>query len=173
MIVDVANGHNKLTIDAVFELKEYFGNKVDIVGGNVISGDGAKRLIEAGADGIRVGIGSGSICTTRIVSGCGLPQFTSVMNTAPVCLEHDIPLISDGGNKNSGNMCKSLAMGASCLMLGRLLAGTDESPGKTILKDGNLVKIYRGMAGYDANVAKSRRMNIKEPDHLTFTPEGV
>lgn len=173
LIVDVANGHNKMTIDTVAELKEYFGNRVDIVAGNVISGDGARRLIEAGADSIRVGIGNGSICITRIVSGSGLPQVNALISVSKVCKEHNIPLISDGGNKNSGNMCKALALGADSLMMGRLLAGTDESPGLSFLKDGKFVKIHRGMAGYGANVAKAQRMGLKKPDSLGFTPEGV
>lgn len=133
LVVDVANGHNQMTLDAIVELKELFGNKVDIVGGNVATGEGARKLIEAGADSIRCGIGNGSICITRIVSGSGVPQLTALLSVAPVCHEFGIPLISDGGNKNSGNMCKALALGADCVMLGRLLAGTDESPGKPFL----------------------------------------
>lgn len=129
LVVDVANGHNKMTIDAVIELKELFKSKVDIVAGNVATGEGARKLIEAGADSIRCGIGNGSICITRIVSGSGVPQLSALLSVVPVCREYGIPLISDGGNKNSGNMCKALALGADCLMLGRLLAGTDSSPG--------------------------------------------
>ena len=133
LVVDVANGHNYMTIRAVVELKELFKNRVDIVAGNVATGEGARKLIEAGADSIRCGIGNGSICITRIVSGSGVPQLTALQSVSPVCKEHNIPLISDGGNKNSGNMCKALALGADCVMLGRLLAGTDESPGRPFL----------------------------------------
>ncbi len=104
-------------------------------------------MIRSGADGIRCGIGNGSICITRVVAGSGIPQLSALMDTAPVCSYYDIPLISDGGNKNSGNMCKALAVGASCLMLGRLIAGCEESPGVSFNKDGKFVKIYRGMAG--------------------------
>lgn len=173
LIVDVANGHNSLTIEATAELKEKFKNRCDIVSGNVATGDGARRLIEAGADSIRVGIGNGSICITRIVSGSGIPQVMALMSVTKVCREYNIPLISDGGNKTSGNMCKSLAIGSDCLMLGRLISGTDESPNKPFLKNGAYVKIHRGMAGYGANLAKAEKMKTKEPNGLEFTPEGV
>lgn len=128
---------------------------MDIVGGSVATGEGALALIKAGAHGIRCGIGNGSICITRIVAGSGVPQFSALMDVAPVCKEHNVPLISDGGNKNSGNMCKALGVGADCIMLGRLVAGTDEAPSKVIYRDGKLQKVYRGMAGYGANVAKA------------------
>lgn len=173
LVVDVANGHNKMTIDTVAELKEYFKNRVDIVAGNVCTGEGARKLIEAGADSIRCGIGNGSICITRIVSGSGLPQVNALISVSKACKEFGVPLISDGGNKNSGNMCKALALGADSLMMGRLLAGTDESPGLSFLKEGKFVKIHRGMAGYGANMAKAQRMGKKMPDSIGFTPEGV
>jgi IMP dehydrogenase len=104
-------------------------------------------LIRSGADGIRCGIGNGSICITRVVAGSGIPQLSALMDTAPVCSYYDIPLCSDGGNKNSGNMCKALGMGADSIMVGRLIAGCEESPGVAFNKDGKFVKIYRGMAG--------------------------
>lgn len=173
LIVDVANGHNKMTIDCCAEIKDLYKGKCDVVTGNVATGDGARRLIEAGADGIRCGIGNGSICITRIVSGCGVPQVTALMSVSKVCKEYNIPLISDGGNKASGNMCKALAIGADCVMLGRLIAGTDESPNKPFLKDGKYVKIHRGMAGYGANLSKAERMKTKEPHSLEFNAEGV
>ena len=173
LVIDVANGHNKLTIEACAEIKALYKGKCDVVAGNVATGDGARRLIEAGADGIRCGIGNGSICTTRIVSGCGVPQVTALMSVSKVCKEYNIPLISDGGNKASGNMCKALAIGADCLMLGRLIAGTDESPNKSFLKDGKYVKIHRGMAGYGANLSKAERTGSKEPHSLEFNAEGV
>jgi IMP dehydrogenase len=171
LVVDVANGHSKVCIDAVQMLKEQFS--VDIVAGSVASGEGAEALIKAGADGIRCGIGSGSICTTRLVAGAGVPQLSAVFDCAPICKQYQIPLISDGGNRNSGNMCKALAAGADCIMLGRLVAGCDESPGKLLLKDGKRVKIYRGMAGYGANLAKAQRMSSNEPNSMKFLPEGV
>jgi len=126
-----------------------------VVAGSIATGEGALKLIEAGADGIRCGIGNGSICITRVVAGAGIPQLSALMSVAPICKKFNIPLISDGGNGNSGNMCKALAMGASCIMLGRLVAGSEESPSKAFYRDGKLVKIYRGMAGYGSNVAKA------------------
>lgn len=114
-----------------------------------------------------------SICTTRLVSGSGMPQFTALMDTAPICKEYNIPLISDGGNRNYGNICKALAIGADSVMLGRMIAGTDESPGKILIKEGKRVKIIRGMAGYGANVSNAIRQGIKEPDSLSFSAEGV
>lgn len=171
LIVDIANGHNKMCIDVVKELKESYP-KIDVIAGSVATGEGALNLIKAGADGIRCGIGNGSICITRIVSGCGVPQLSALLDVAPICKEYDIPLMSDGGNRTSGNMCKALAAGASCIMLGRLVAGCEESPSKIIYRDGKLCKIYRGMAGYGANVSKQIRTGGKELKN-NFTPEGV
>jgi IMP dehydrogenase len=151
--------------------KEHEG--IDVVAGSIASGQGALDLIKAGADGIRCGIGNGSICITRLVAGCGVPQFTALLDTAPICKEYDVPLISDGGNKHSGNMAKALAVGADCVMLGRLLAGCDEGPSKVMYRDGKLVKIFRGMAGLGANVAKAQRIGTTEPQSATFAPEGV
>lgn len=172
LVVDIANGHSDLCINTVKELKASFP-KIDVVAGSVATGEGARALIKAGADGIRCGIGNGSICITRIVSGCGVPQLTALFDVAPVCHEYDIPLISDGGNRNSGNMCKALASGASCVMLGRLVAGTEESPSKIIYREGKLSKVYRGMAGYGANVSKAVKTGGKEVNSTSFTPEGV
>ena len=163
-----------MTIDTVAEMKEYFkSRRVDIIAGNVATGEGARKLIEAGADSIRCGIGNGSICITRIVSGSGVPQLSALLSCSPICKEYNIPLISDGGNKNSGNMAKALALGADCLMMGRLIAGTDESPGSPFLKEGKFMKIHRGMAGYGANLSKAQRMNGKIPDSIKFSAEGV
>jgi len=172
LIVDVANGHSQLCVDAVKNLKSRFPY-VDVVAGSVATGEGALKLIEAGADGIRCGIGNGSICITRIVSGAGVPQLSALLDCSPVCKKYKIPLISDGGNRNSGNMCKALAAGGDCVMLGRLVAGCEESPSKIIYRDGKLCKVYRGMAGYGANVAKAQRIGDQEPSNKTFTPEGV
>jgi IMP dehydrogenase len=146
LVVDVANGHSQLAIDATETLKDKF-SQVDIVAGSIATGEGAERLIRSGADGIRCGIGNGSICITRIVAGSGVPQLTALLDTSPVCQIYEIPLCSDGGNRYSGNMCKALASGANCVMLGRLVAGCDESPGKSFLKEGKFVKMFRGMAG--------------------------
>ena len=146
MVVDVANVQSKLAMEATEELKEKFPT-IDIVAGSIASGEGAENLIRSGADGIRCGIGNGSICITRIVAGSGVPQLSALMDTVPVCREYEVPLCSDGGNKNSGNMCKALAAGANSIMVGRLVAGCDESPGVAFNKDGKFIKIYRGMAG--------------------------
>ena len=154
LFIDVANGHNQLSLRACEELVSLYPN-IDIIGGNVATEEGARQMIKSGSKAIRCGIGNGSICTTRIVSGCGLPQATALMSMAKYCGDHDIPLIADGGLKNSGMMCKALALGASTLMLGRLLAGTDASPGIPLLKNGKLVKMHRGMAGFGANLARA------------------
>jgi len=171
LVVDIANGHAEICIEAVQRLKEQF--QIDVVAGSIATGEGAERLIKVGADGIRCGIGSGSICTTRIVAGAGVPQLSAVFDCAPVCIKYGIPLISDGGNRNSGNMCKAIGAGASCIMLGRLIAGSDEGPGQVLSKDGKRVKIYRGMAGLGANMAKSERTQGADPNVSTFSAEGV
>lgn len=124
LVVDVANGHNKLTMNAVEHLKDKFPT-IDLVAGSVATGEGAEQLIRAGADGVRCGIGNGSICITRIVAGSGVPQLSALIDTVPICKEYEVPLISDGGNKHSGNMCKALAIGADSIMVGRLVAGCD------------------------------------------------
>ena len=170
LVVDIANGHSQICIEAVERLKEQF--TIDVVAGSIATGDGAERLIKVGADGIRCGIGSGSICTTRIVAGAGVPQLSALLDAAPICLKYDVPLISDGGNRCSGNMCKALGAGASAVMLGRLIAGCDESPGTLLLKDGKKVKIYRGMAGLGANMAKAEK-NSGDINLATFNAEGV
>ncbi len=153
LVVDVANGHSKLCLETVKALKQHVS--IDVVAGSIATGDGARRLIEAGADGVRCGIGNGSICITRIVAGAGVPQLTALFDVAQICKQHNVPLISDGGNRFSGNMCKALAAGADCVMLGRLVGGCEESPSKVLYKDGKLVKIFRGMAGLGANISKS------------------
>ena len=172
MVVDVANGHSKLAMDATEELKEKFPT-IDIVAGSIASGEGAENLIRSGADGIRCGIGNGSICITRIVAGSGVPQLSALMDTVPVCREYEVPLCSDGGNKNSGNMCKALAAGANSIMVGRLVAGCDESPGVAFNKDGKFIKIYRGMAGLGANLAKQEKTSGDGLNPQTFSSEGV
>lgn len=172
LVIDIAHGHSKMCIDTVKKMKEQFED-IDIVAGNIATYDGALALIKAGADGIKCGIGLGSICTTRLMAGSGVPQLTAILDAAPICHEFGVPLISDGGNRNYGNISKALAAGADCVMLGRMLAGSDESPGKVFIKDGKRVKIIRGMASYGANVANSQRQGTKEPDSITSFVEGV
>lgn len=155
LVVDVANGHSELAGKATEILRDQFSKKADIVAGSIATGEGAEMLIRRGADGIRCGIGNGSICITRVVAGSGVPQLSALLDTVPVCEEYQIPLCSDGGNKYSGNMCKALAVGANSVMVGRLVAGCEESPGKPFMKDGKFVKMFRGMAGRNTLLMQS------------------
>jgi len=170
-VVDVAHGHSDLAIDTVKILKKRCP-KVEVIAGNVATSEGARDLIEAGADAIKVGIGPGSICITRIVTGCGVPQLTAIMDCAKEAQKYDVPVIADGGIQSSGDITKALAAGASTVMIGSLLAGTDESPGRTLVKAGKKVKIIRGMAGYGANISNKQRQNMKD-DVFEIVPEGV
>lgn len=171
IVIDIAHGHSDLALNALRLLKQRLPH-TDIIAGNVCTAEGARDLIEAGADAIKVGVGPGSICTTRIVSGCGVPQLTAVLDCAAEAKKHGIPLIADGGIRTSGDIVKALAAGASTIMLGSMLAGTDESPGKTLVKDGKKVKVVRGMAGYGANISKGQRIHGKD-DVFDLVPEGV
>jgi len=172
LVIDIAHGHSDIAINATKAIKQQFPN-VDVISGNVATAEGARALIEAGADGVKVGVGPGSICITRDVTGCGVPQLTAVMDCAREAAKFGVPIIADGGIKKSGDITKALASGASTVMLGSLLAGTDESPGNTIVKGGKKVKVIRGMAGYGANIAKSQRDKEKEKDPFDLVPEGV
>ncbi len=149
IVVDTAHGHSQLVLDQVNELKRH-SNKVAIIAGNVATADGAKALIDAGADAIKIGIGPGSICTTRIVAGVGVPQLTAIMDAAEAARAQDTPVIADGGIKFSGDVAKAVAAGADCAMIGSLLAGTDESPGEVYLYQGRSFKAYRGMGSVGA-----------------------
>lgn len=171
LVVDIAHGHSKLAMDTTKALKAHFP-KVDVIAGNVATAAAVKDLIESGADAVKVGVGPGSICITRIVTGCGVPQLTAVLECAREAQKHGVPIIADGGLRNSGDITKALAAGASTVMLGSLLAGTDESPGQTIIKDGKKVKVIRGMAGYGANMSDRQRRNVKD-DIFDVVPEGV
>lgn len=171
IVIDVAHGFSKMCIEMIKKIKSIYS--IDVIAGNVASEEGAEALIKAGADGIKCGVGSGAICSTRLVSGHGIPQLTAVLDSAKACKKYNVPLISDGGNRNYGNISKALAAGASSVMLGRMVAGADESPGKIMIKDGKRVKIYRGMASYGANLANAQRQNFKEPDSITSHIEGV
>ncbi len=177
LFVDSAHGHSKGVLDAVKAMKDRFGDKVEIVGGNVATYEGAKALIEAGADAVKVGIGPGSICTTRVVTGIGMPQLTAVSDAVRACYEHGIPVIADGGIKYSGDITKALAAGANVVMIGSLFAGTEETPGETILYQGRSYKTYRGMGSMGAmgggEGAKERyfQANVNESDKLV--PEGI
>ncbi len=174
LVVDTAHGHSKGVIEAVKKLKQLYPN-VDIIAGNVATAQACKDLIQAGVDGVKVGIGPGSICTTRVVAGIGVPQLSAILECSQTCLKAGIPFIADGGVKYSGDMVKALAAGASSVMIGSLFAGTDESPGETILYQGRSYKVYRGMGSLGAMAQGSKdrygQANISEVSK--FVPEGI
>lgn len=174
LVVDTAHGHSKGVIEMVRKLKKDFP-QIDIVAGNVATAHACKALIEAGADGIKVGIGPGSICTTRVVAGIGVPQFSAVMECAEFCRKHNIPIIADGGIKLSGDVVKALAVGASSVMIGSLFAGTDEAPGEMVLYQGRAYKIYRGMGSLSAMSlgSKDRYGQANVEDMSKLVPEGI
>jgi IMP dehydrogenase len=173
LVVDSAHGHSGNVIDTVVELKRRFD--IDVIAGNVATADGARALVEAGADAVKVGLGPGSICTTRVVSGVGVPQITAVYNSAQGVKGTAVPIIADGGIRYSGDITKALAAGANCVMLGGLLAGLAESPGETILYKGRSFKQYRGMGSLGAMVAgsKERYRQGEAPGREKLVPEGV
>ena len=175
IVVDTAHGHSSGVIDTVREIRNAIGSEADIIAGNVATESAAKALIEAGADGIKVGIGPGSICTTRIVSGVGVPQMTAVMDAARACSEKQIPVIADGGIKFSGDIAKAIAAGANSVMIGSLLAGTNEAPGETILYQGRSYKVYRGMGSVGAMTdgAHDRYFQSEQGDTQKYVPEGI
>jgi IMP dehydrogenase len=174
IIIDTAHGHTKGVIDVLKKLKISFP-KLDIVVGNIATGAAAQALIDAGADAVKVGIGPGSICTTRIVAGIGVPQLTAVMDVYEVTEKNDIPLIADGGIRYSGDIVKALAGGASTVMLGSIIAGVEEAPGETIIFDGRKFKSYRGMGSIDAmeKGSKDRYFQSGEVDAKKLVPEGI
>ena len=173
LVVDTAHGHSTNVTDTVAELKRRFD--VDVVAGNVATAEGARELVRAGVDGVKVGIGPGSICTTRIVAGVGVPQLTAVMDVARELQGTDVPLVADGGIRFSGDIVKALAAGASCVMLGSLFAGLEESPGEAILYKGRSFKAVRGMGSLGAMQAggkeRYRQGHVVESDKLV--PEGI
>src|SRR5690242_4753829 len=174
VVVDTAHGHSRSVLDAVTRIKRQ-SNAVQVVAGNVATADGAKALIDSGADAIKVGIGPGSICTTRIVAGVGVPQLTAIMDAVEVARRTDTPVIADGGIKYSGDLAKALAAGADCAMVGSLLAGTDETPGEVFLYQGRSYKTYRGMGSVGAMARGSADRYFQQDikDALKLVPEGV
>jgi IMP dehydrogenase len=174
VVVDTAHGHSRRVLDAVSRIKR-LSNAVQVVAGNIATAEGAKALIDAGADAIKVGIGPGSICTTRIVAGVGVPQLTAIMDTVEVAKQTDTPVIADGGIKYSGDLAKAVAAGAECAMVGSLLAGTDETPGEVFLYQGRSYKTYRGMGSVAAMARGSadRYFQQEIKDTLKLVPEGV
>ena len=174
VVVDTAHGHSRSVLDAVTRIKR-LSNAVQVVAGNVATSEGAKALIDAGADAIKVGIGPGSICTTRVVAGVGVPQLTAIMDTVEVARRSGTPVIADGGIKYSGDLAKALAAGADCAMVGSLLAGTDETPGEIFLYQGRSYKTYRGMGSVGAMARGSADRYFQQDikDTLKLVPEGV
>ena len=171
LVIDTAHGHSQRVSDTIKSLRQAFGNNLDLIVGNVATADAARFLCELGVDAVKVGIGPGSICTTRIVAGVGVPQFTAIQDVSSVCDEFNIPVIADGGIRYSGDIVKALAAGASSVMLGSLLAGTDQSPGDIIVQDGYQYKEYRGMGS-------EKSMNLGSADRYgqsgqKKTAEGV
>ncbi len=178
LVVDTAHGHQRSVLDMVAKLKA--NTKVDVIGGNVATREGAKALVEAGADGVKVGVGPGSICTTRVVAGVGVPQVTAIYEAAQACREAGVPVIGDGGLQYSGDIAKAIAAGADTVMLGSLLAGCEESPGELLFINGKQYKSYRGMGSLGAMQSRSRRSYSKDryfqDDVLSedkLVPEGV
>jgi IMP dehydrogenase len=173
LVVDTAHGHSRGVIDVVTRLKKRF-SQIDIVGGNVATADAVEALVDAGADGVKVGIGPGSICTTRIVAGVGVPQVTAIADCSRAADRHGIPIIADGGIKFSGDVTKALAAGAWCVMVGSLFAGTDESPGDLVLYQGRSYKVYRGMGSLGAMKRGSKdRYGQSSAADEKLVPEGI
>ncbi len=174
IVVDSAHGHHQNVIDAAKAIKKKFPD-LDLVAGNIATAEAAKDLIRAGADCVKVGMGPGSICTTRVVSGAGVPQITAIMDCVKEANKTGIPVIADGGIKFSGDITKALAAGASCVMIGGLFAGTEESPGETILYQGRSYKVYRGMGslGVMERGSKDRYFQSHEEERAKLVPEGI
>ena len=174
LVVDTAHGHSDRVIAAVKEIRR-LSNYTQVIAGNVVTAEGARALIEAGADAVKVGIGPASICTTRMVAGVGVPQFTAIVDTVAECRKFGVPVIADGGIKFSGDLAKAIAAGADCAMLGSLFAGTDESPGEVFLYQGRSYKYYRGMGsiGAMARGSADRYFQQEVTSTLKLVPEGV
>ena len=175
LVIDSAHGHSRGVIDQIKLFKKEFKNKVQIVGGNVATKDGTRALIKAGADIVKVGIGPGSICTTRVVAGIGVPQLTAVIDCAEEAKKTKTPIIADGGIKYSGDIVKALAAGASAIMAGGLFAGTDQAPGRVVTINGKKMKMYRGMGSIPAmqKGSKDRYGQKDTTDKKKMVPEGV
>jgi len=173
LVIDTAHGHSKKVLEAITAVKKRFPS-LDVVAGNIATAEAAKQLIERGADAIKVGMGPGSICTTRVVTGAGVPQITAITNCYPLSRDHGVPLIADGGIKYSGDVAKALAAGATSVMIGSLFAGTDESPGEQVLYQGRSYKVYRGMGSIEAMKKGSKdRYAQTTDDAMKMVPEGI
>ncbi len=174
LVIDTAHGHSVDVINAVKAVKSKF-SKVEVVAGNVATAGATRELINAGVDAVKIGMGPGSICTTRVVAGVGVPQLTAVMEAKAVAVKYKIPIIADGGIKYSGDIVKALAAGADCIMIGNIFAGTEESPGETILLQGRSYKVYRGMGSLGAmrQGSADRYFQDKNAEDKKFVPEGI
>jgi IMP dehydrogenase len=173
LCIDTAHGHTRNVIEAIKDTRRECP-EIEIVAGNIATSDGARALIEAGADALRVGMGPGSICTTRVVSGVGVPQITAIRETVAVAGPKGIPVIADGGIRFSGDITKAIAAGANTVMIGSLFAGTEESPGETILYQGRTYKLYRGMGSMGAMTERTRdRYGLQEAEDGKHVPEGI
>jgi len=172
--IDTAHGHSKGVIDTVKKVKQHFGD-LQVIAGNIATGDAAKALVDAGADGIKVGVGPGSICTTRIVAGVGVPQLSAVIEAAKAIVGSGVPIIADGGIRYSGDLVKAIAGGASSIMIGSMLAGTEEAPGTVTIFEGRKFKDYRGMGSLEAmeTGSKDRYFQDAEDDVKKLVPEGI
>ncbi len=173
LCIDTAHGHTRNVLDAIRATKRECPD-AEVIAGNIATSEGAKALIEAGADALRVGMGPGSICTTRVVSGVGVPQMTAIMDVVAIAEPRGVPVIADGGIRFSGDITKALAAGASAVMIGSLFAGTEESPGETILYQGRTYKLYRGMGSLGAMTERTRdRYGLQEAEEGKHVPEGI
>ena len=175
IVVDIAHGHSENAVNTIRHIKKAFPDS-ELIAGNVATASGTEDLIKAGVDAVKVGVGSGSICITRVVTGSGIPQLTAVLDCAEVGRKHDTPIISDGGIRNSGDVTKALAAGASSIMVGSLIGGTDESPGSFMTRNGKRFKIYRGMASFYASLGRKTKENGNvsiEDDLNDYVAEGV
>ncbi len=174
VVVDTAHGHSQMVLDTVTEMRRTFQD-LPLIGGNVATGEGAEALIKAGVSAVKIGVGPGSICTTRVVAGVGVPQFTAVSDAAAVASRSGVPIVSDGGIKYSGDVVKALAAGASTVMIGSLFAGTDEAPGEVVLFQGRSYKVYRGMGslGAMAEGSRDRYFQGDVEDSNKLVPEGI
>jgi len=175
IVVDIAHGHSENAMNTIRNIRKAFPN-CELIAGNVATSTGAEDLIKAGVDAVKVGVGSGSICITRVVTGSGVPQLSAVIDCAKIGKKYDVPIISDGGTRTSGDVTKALAAGASIVMVGSIFGGTDESPGSTIMKNGKRIKFYRGMASLAASLGRKTKENgafSMEDDLNDYVAEGV
>jgi IMP dehydrogenase len=173
LVIDTAHGHSRRVLEAIVQIKKLFP-QIDVVAGNIATEEAAKAMVERGVDAIKVGMGPGSICTTRVVTGAGVPQITAIEACYRVTREYGVPLIADGGIKYSGDVTKALAAGATSVMIGSLFAGTDEAPGEQVLYQGRSYKMYRGMGSIEAMKQGSKdRYAQTTDDALKMVPEGI